>query len=257
MLETDLMRLAYFDCIAGISGDSALGALVDAGADRDELRAHLATLPLEPFELEFEEVDERGVRAIRAEVRTSGTSGVIRTYSSVRALLDASDLPPDAMHLAHRIFRRLAEAEARVPPPPPPRPLRPPLPRRPPRPRPGARVRRGPRRPPRPSCPTVEGYGEIPALRIEEAGYGAGAGRLDFPNVTRVLIGMEEPATSLPSVPGIPELRLVPEPREPGLRVPPRVRRLYRLDRGEAGLLRLWCPAGSPTLGPWVGARGS
>ena len=108
------MRLAYFDCIAGISGDSALGALVDAGADRDELRAHLATLPLEPFELEFEEVDERGVRAIRAEVRTSGTAGVIRTYSSVRALLDASDLPPDAMHLAHRIFRRLAEAEARV-----------------------------------------------------------------------------------------------------------------------------------------------
>jgi len=62
---------------------------------------------------------------------------------------------------------------------------------------------------------TVEGYGEIPALRIEEAGYGAGTGRLDFPNVTRVLIGIEEPATSLPSVPGIPELHLVPEPREP------------------------------------------
>src|SRR4030095_8094235 len=108
------MRLAYFDCIAGISGDSALGALVDAGADRDELRAHLATLPLEPVELGFEEVDEHGVRAVRAEVRTSGTAGVIRTYASVRALLDASDLPPDAMHLAHRIFRRLAEAEARV-----------------------------------------------------------------------------------------------------------------------------------------------
>jgi uncharacterized protein (DUF111 family) len=62
---------------------------------------------------------------------------------------------------------------------------------------------------------TVEGYGEIPALRVEEAGYGAGSARLDFPNVTRVLIGIEEPATSLPSVPGIPELRLVPEPREP------------------------------------------
>ena len=62
---------------------------------------------------------------------------------------------------------------------------------------------------------TVEGYGEIPALRIEEAGYGAGSARLDFPNVTRVLVGMEEPASSLPSVPGVPELRLVPEPREP------------------------------------------
>jgi hypothetical protein len=62
---------------------------------------------------------------------------------------------------------------------------------------------------------TVEGYGELPALRVEEAGYGAGTARLDFPNVTRVLIGTEEPATSLPSVPGTPELRLVPEPREP------------------------------------------
>ena len=69
------MRLAYFDCIAGISGDSALGALVDAGADRNELRAHLATLPLEPFELGFEEVDEHGVRAVRAEVRTSAPPG--------------------------------------------------------------------------------------------------------------------------------------------------------------------------------------
>ena len=62
---------------------------------------------------------------------------------------------------------------------------------------------------------TVEGYGEIPAMRVEEAGYGAGSTRLDFPNVTRVLIGIEEPATSLPSVPGTPELRLVPEPHEP------------------------------------------
>ncbi|HEY6679380.1 MAG TPA: nickel insertion protein, partial [Actinomycetota bacterium] len=36
------MRLAYFDCIAGISGDMALGALIDAGADFDLLREELA-----------------------------------------------------------------------------------------------------------------------------------------------------------------------------------------------------------------------
>jgi len=266
--EADLMRLAYFDCIAGISGDSALGALVDAGADRDELRAHLATLPLEPFELGFDEVDEHGLRAVRAEVRTSGTAGVIRTYASVRALLDASDLPPDALHLAHRIFRRYAEAEARVQ-------------RRDietvtfhelagldaivdvagtalgltmlgvervfssavptglgmarsehgAMPIPSATVVELLRGAPVFSrgvsaelttatgaailAATVEGYGEIPALRIEEAGYGAGAARLDFPNVTRVLIGIEEPASSSPSVPGVPDLRLVREPPEP------------------------------------------
>jgi uncharacterized protein (DUF111 family) len=59
---------------------------------------------------------------------------------------------------------------------------------------------------------TVEGFGEMPVLRVEIAGYGAGAARLDFPNVTRVLIGQEEPTSSLPSVPRSPELRLVPEP---------------------------------------------
>jgi hypothetical protein len=49
-------------------------------------------------------------------------------------------------------------------------------------------------------------------VRVESAGYGAGAARLDFPNVTRVLIGLEETVSSLPSAPGTPELRLVPQP---------------------------------------------
>lgn len=263
------MRLAYFDCIAGISGDSALGALVDAGADVDQLRTDLATLPLEPFELEFDEVDEHGIRAVRAGVRTSGTAGVIRTYASVRALLDASDLPPDALALAHRIFRRYAEAEARIQ-------------RRDietvtfheltgldsivdvtgaalaltmlgvervfasavPTGLGMTRTEHGAMMPiPSPTviellrgapvfsrgvsaelttatgaailAATVEGYGDLPTMRVEDAGYGSGPARLDFPNVTRVLIGAEEPATSLPSVPGTPELRLVPEPAAP------------------------------------------
>ncbi|HET7236934.1 MAG TPA: LarC family nickel insertion protein [Actinomycetota bacterium] len=262
------MRLAYFDCIAGISGDSALGALLDAGVDVDELRAHLATLPLEPFDLEIDQVDEHGVRATRVGVRTAGTAGVIRTYASVRALLDGSDLPPEALRLAQRIFRRYAEAEARVH-------------RRDieavtfhdlagldaivdvagtaigltmfgvervfasavPTGLGMTRTEHGAMPIPTPTvvellrgaplfsrgvaaeltnaagaailAATVEGFGELPAVRVEIVGYGAGAAHLDFPNVTRVLIGEEEPAASLPSVPQPPELRLVPEP-EPG-----------------------------------------
>lgn len=268
------MRLAYFDCIAGISGDSALGAVLDAGVDLDELRAHLATLPLEPFDLEIQEADEHGVHAVRVGVRTAGTTHVIRTYSSVRALLDGSDLPPDALRLAHRIFRRYAEAAARVH-------------RRDvetvtfhdlagldaiidvtgtalgltmlgvervfasavPTGLGMTRTEHGVMPIPTPIvvellrgapmfsrgvaaeltnaigaailAATVEGFGELPALRVEIAGYGAGAARLDFPNVTRLLIGQEEPLSSLPSEPGTRELRLVPEP-EPE-------------DRGSAG----------------------
>jgi hypothetical protein len=56
---------------------------------------------------------------------------------------------------------------------------------------------------------TVEGYGELPSMRVESVGYGAGSGRLDIPNLLRIVIGEEEPAASRPSVPGAPELRLV------------------------------------------------
>jgi uncharacterized protein (TIGR00299 family) protein len=107
------MRILYFDCIAGISGDMTLGALLDAGADFDEIQTRLATLPLEPFEIETGHIETHGLSAARVEVRTS-TAGVIRTYASIRALLEAGDLPKEALNIAQRIFRRLAEAEAVV-----------------------------------------------------------------------------------------------------------------------------------------------
>ncbi|HXD81459.1 MAG TPA: nickel insertion protein, partial [Candidatus Acidoferrum sp.] len=40
------MTIAYFDCFAGISGDMALGALIDSGADRALLDATVEALGL-------------------------------------------------------------------------------------------------------------------------------------------------------------------------------------------------------------------
>lgn len=107
------MRLLYFDCIGGISGDMALGALVDAGADPEEVRSVLASLPLEPFSVEFEETESGGIRATRARVRCEAT-GVIRTFASIRQLLDEATLPDAARELSQRMFHRLAVAEAAV-----------------------------------------------------------------------------------------------------------------------------------------------
>ena len=107
------MRLLYFDCIAGISGDMALGALIDAGADLEPIRKGLEGLPVESFELDVEQVESGGIRATKVHVRTS-TDGLIRTYASIRSLLDMAEMPLDAKAMAQRIFRRLAEAEAMV-----------------------------------------------------------------------------------------------------------------------------------------------
>src|SRR5439155_12593025 len=70
-------------------------------------------LHLEPFELEVHDVEVHGLHAKRVTVHTPIT-GVIRTYASIRQMLESADLPPDAGALAQRIFRRLAEAEAIV-----------------------------------------------------------------------------------------------------------------------------------------------
>jgi pyridinium-3,5-bisthiocarboxylic acid mononucleotide nickel chelatase len=103
------MRVLFFDCIAGISGDMALGAFVHSGADLDAIRKTLSTLPIESFEISSEPVDLHGIGATKVTV-TSEATGVIRTYANIRSLLDGSDLSPEARLLAHRIFRRLAEA---------------------------------------------------------------------------------------------------------------------------------------------------
>lgn len=107
------MRLAYFDCFSGISGDMALGALVHAGADLDQIRKTLSTFPLDDFVLEAEEVDVRGIPALAIHIQ-AGPQGVIRTWSSIRALLDEVELPPLARRTVQRMYHRLAHAAATV-----------------------------------------------------------------------------------------------------------------------------------------------
>ena len=108
------MRLLYFDCIAGISGDMALGALIDAGADLEPIRSGPRAAPGRAVRARRRGGgDAAASRATKVHVRTS-TDGLIRTYASIRSLLDMAEMPLDAKAMAQRIFRRLAEAEAMV-----------------------------------------------------------------------------------------------------------------------------------------------
>lgn len=53
----------YFECAAGISGDMTVGALLDLGADRDYLLKQLATLPVDGYRIDIEDVAPCGIRA--------------------------------------------------------------------------------------------------------------------------------------------------------------------------------------------------
>src|SRR3989440_8845009 len=107
------MRLLYFDCFAGVSGDMTLGAVVSAGADRRALVEQLKQLDFGNFEVSFEQVDRAGISAIRADVRTSEQHHH-RGLSQIRKIIERSRLSDTVKERAARIFTRLAEAEARV-----------------------------------------------------------------------------------------------------------------------------------------------
>ena len=55
------MKIAYFDCFAGASGDMILGSLMDAGLELDQLKGALAKLNLTHYDLQVKKVVKRGL----------------------------------------------------------------------------------------------------------------------------------------------------------------------------------------------------
>ncbi|HZL88208.1 MAG TPA: nickel pincer cofactor biosynthesis protein LarC, partial [Pirellulaceae bacterium] len=108
------MKLAYFDCPSGISGDMTLGALVDAGVDMAAIQAGIDSLGLPSCKLVSEEVKRKGFRGLKVSVQHE-PEHAHRHLHHITEKIDASSvLTPAQKDLAKRIFTRLGEAEAKV-----------------------------------------------------------------------------------------------------------------------------------------------
>lgn len=108
------MRIAYLDCLSGISGDMTLGALVDAGVDLAAIRAGIDSLKLPcKCRLVATEVKKKGFRATQITVEHE-PENAHRHLHHITAMIDASQLTERQKDTAKRIFTRLGEAEAKV-----------------------------------------------------------------------------------------------------------------------------------------------
>ncbi len=108
------MKIAYFDCSSGISGDMILGALVDAGVSFDRLKEGLSQLNLDGYTITAATVLKRGIRATKVDVVIDSPDLPGRPLKDLREIISDSALDTAIKSKSISIFQRLAEAESVV-----------------------------------------------------------------------------------------------------------------------------------------------
>jgi pyridinium-3,5-bisthiocarboxylic acid mononucleotide nickel chelatase len=111
------MKIAYFDCFSGASGDMILGALMDAGLPLEHLQRELAKLGLSHFELGKAAVVKNGISGSQALVNIEHDHHHHhhhRHLGDITGIIEKSTLSAAIKRDSIRIFERLAEAEAKV-----------------------------------------------------------------------------------------------------------------------------------------------
>jgi uncharacterized protein (TIGR00299 family) protein len=125
------MKVAYVDMIGGAAGDMLMGAWVDAGVDVVALERALRTVVADGWELVTERVDRAGISAIHLDLIIPGEDDHAHTHdghhdahhdhahhghrlSDILAIVEKSGLTKRQIDRASQIYRRLADAEARV-----------------------------------------------------------------------------------------------------------------------------------------------
>ena len=108
------MKILYFDCFSGISGDMTLAALLDMGLPQEQLRLELEKLELKNYGLNIFKSNRKGISAAGVEVTAGPGKESHRHFSDIRRIIESSSLQTGVKRTSLAIFQRLAEAEAKI-----------------------------------------------------------------------------------------------------------------------------------------------
>ena len=107
------MKVAYFDCFAGVSGDMIAGALLELGLPLALLEERLAQVGLDGYEVSAGRTQKNHIGATKFDVGVTAPEAA-RAFNEVRELIETSGLAETAKFDVLAIFARIAVAEAKV-----------------------------------------------------------------------------------------------------------------------------------------------
>ena len=108
------MKIAYFDCFSGASGDMILGALIDAGLSPVSFKKELKKLRLPTVRIQVKKVLKGGLSATRVVVEGRGEERHHRNLRELLKIVEKSALDRGIKEKSREIFERIARVEAEI-----------------------------------------------------------------------------------------------------------------------------------------------
>ncbi|MFA6320998.1 MAG: nickel pincer cofactor biosynthesis protein LarC [Candidatus Omnitrophota bacterium] len=108
------MKIAYFDCFSGISGDMTIAAFLDAGLSFKTLSSQLAKLKLKGYKLRRSRTARSEIAGTKFDCIAAKSVHGHRSLKEITATIDKSALKPKVKETAKGIFNAIAAAESKV-----------------------------------------------------------------------------------------------------------------------------------------------
>ena len=108
------MRIAYLQCVGGVSGDMLLGAIIDAGVPAGYLNEAISTLGVTGVQIVAKLDTRGGVHGTHAIVKIGDASQPSYLLKEFIRMVEASSLPDSVRARSSAILRRIRKAEQQV-----------------------------------------------------------------------------------------------------------------------------------------------